>query len=63
VVGLALDTGEQVHVAPRIGEGLASGSAAPHPEVVLEGDAVQSELGTIVRARQITVGARTWIVQ
>jgi hypothetical protein len=63
VVGLVLDTGEQVHVAPRVGEGLASGSTAPHTDVVLEGDAVQSERGTVVRARQITVGAKTWIVQ
>jgi hypothetical protein len=52
-----------VHVAPRIGEGLASGATPAHPDVVLEGDAVQSERGTVVRAKQITVGAQTWIVQ
>jgi hypothetical protein len=63
VTGLALDSGEQVHFGPRIGELLVSGSTAAHPDVVVEGDAVKSDQGTVMRATQITLGAQTLIAQ
>lgn len=63
VVGLALDSGEQVRVAPPVGEQLTGGSIGSHPDVVVEGDAVQGEQGTIIRATQVSIGTRTLIVQ
>jgi hypothetical protein len=62
VVGLALDTGEQVRFAPRVGQALTARPMDAHPAVVVEGEAVQTERGTVIRPAQITVGAQTLIV-
>jgi hypothetical protein len=62
VTGLALGTGEQVHFGPRIGEVLTAQSTDAHPDSVVEGDAMRSDYGTIVRPTRLTVGARTLIV-
>jgi hypothetical protein len=63
IVGLALDTGEQVRIAPPVREPLTASSTNPHPDVVVVGAAVQGEQGTIIRATQITIGAQTMIVE
>jgi hypothetical protein len=42
---------------------LTVASKVPHPDVVVEGDAVRSDQGTVVRATQVTLGAQTVITQ
>lgn len=63
LIGLALDNGDQVHFAPRVGEALTAQTPGAHPDVVVEGDAVRGDHGTMVRPTRLTVGTRTLIVR
>jgi hypothetical protein len=63
VRGLVLNTGEQVHFSPRVGETLAAQKGAAHPEVTVMGEVVRSDYGIILRAAQLTVGSQTILVR
>jgi hypothetical protein len=63
VRGLVLNTGEQVHFSPQVGDTLAAQKGAAHPEVTVVGEGVRSEYGMIVRAAQLTVGSQTILVR
>lgn len=63
IVGLLLDSGEQVPVDPRVGRAVANGTPGPHPEVVVAGEARRGQYGTIIRPAQLTVGTRTFLMR
>jgi hypothetical protein len=61
--GLVLNTGEQVHFSPRVGEALGAQKSEAHPEVTVVGQVVRSDYGIIVRADQLTLGSQTILVR
>jgi hypothetical protein len=63
LIGLALDTGAQVRFPPRVGEALTAQTITGHPDVVIVGEATRSDYGTVFHPRQLSVGARTMILQ
>jgi hypothetical protein len=63
VNGLALKSGEQVRLPPRVAERLSAQSAGAHPDITVSGEAVRSGYGIIVRPAQVTVGSQTIIVR
>jgi hypothetical protein len=64
IVGLALNSGEQVRMPPPVGEAIGSQvSSGSHPAVAVEGEVLRGAYGAIVRPTQLTIGTQTFLIQ